>query len=173
MYLVLQSYKINTYICTHNKTFYKAYTKMYKSRQIADWIIHKTHGNITHSKLQKLLYYCQAWHYTIFNEVLFDERIEAWAHGPVVPSQFSRFNNIDFFQNIKVKDCENIKLKSKTEQLLNEVVGIYNKCTDRHLELLVKREVPWRETRGNIPEFKKCQKEIQLDLMKQYYININ
>ena len=46
---------------------------MYKSRQIADWIIHKTHGNITHSKLQKLLYYCQAWHYTIFNEVLFDE----------------------------------------------------------------------------------------------------
>lgn len=78
MYLVLQSYKINTYICTHNKTFYKAYTKMYKSRQIADWIIHQTHGNITHSKLQKLLYYCQAWHYTIFNEVLFDERIEAW-----------------------------------------------------------------------------------------------
>ena len=146
---------------------------MYKSRQIADWIIHKTHGNITHSKLQKLLYYCQAWHYTIFNEVLFDERIEAWAHGPVVPSQFSRFNNIDFFQNIKVKDCENIKLKSKTEQLLNEVVGIYNKCTDRHLELLVKREDPWRETRGNIPEFKKCQKEIQLDLMKQYYINLN
>lgn len=146
---------------------------MYKSRQIADWIIHKTHGNITHSKLQKLLYYCQAWHYTIFNEVLFDERIEAWAHGPVVPSQFSRFNNIDFFQNIKVKDCENIKLKSKTEQLLNEVVGIYNKYTDRHLELLVKIEVPWRETRGNIPEFKKCQKEIQLDLMKQYYINLN
>lgn len=146
---------------------------MYKSRQIADWIIHKTHGNITHSKLQKLLYYCQAWHYTIFNEVLFDERIEAWTHGPVVPSQFSRFNNMDFFQNIKVKDCENIKLKSKTEQLLNEVVGIYNKCTDRHLELLVKREVYWRETRGNIPEFKKCQKEIQLDLMKQYYINLN
>lgn len=173
MYLVLQSYKINTYICTHNKTFYKAYTKMYKSRQIADWIIHKTHGNITHSKLQKLLYYCQAWHYTIFNEVLFDERIEAWAHGPVVPSQFSRFNNIDFFQNIKVKDFKHIKLKSKTEQLLNEVVGIYNKCTDRHLELLVKREDPWRETRGNIPEFKKCQKEIQLDLMKQYYINLN
>lgn len=146
---------------------------MYKSRQIADWIIHKTHGNITHSKLQKLLYYCQAWHYTIFNEVLFDERIEAWTHGPVVPSQFSRFNNMDFFQNIKVKDCENIKLKSKTEQLLNEVVGIYNKCTDDHLELLVKREDPWRETRGNIPEFKKFQKEIRLDLMKQYYINLN
>lgn len=161
------------YICTHNKTFYKAYTKMYKSRQIADWIIHQTHGNITHSKLQKLLYYCQAWHYTIFNEVLFDERIEAWAHGPVVPSQFNRFNNIDFFQNIKVKYCENIKLKSKTEQLLNEVVGIYNKCTDGHLELLVKREDPWKKTRGNIPEFKKCQKEIQLDLMKQYYINLN
>lgn len=86
---------------------------MYKSRQIADWIIHKTHGNITHSKLQKLLYYCQAWHYTIFNEVLFDERIEAWAHGPVVPSQFSRFNNIDFFQNIKVKDGSNIEYNPK------------------------------------------------------------
>ena len=128
---------------------------------------------MSHLKLQRLLFYCDAYHLAYFDKELITDKFEAWVHGPVVPSQFNRFNNIDFFQNIKVKDCENIKLKSKTEQLLNEVVGIYNKCTDGHLELLVKREDPWKKTRGDIPEFKKCQKEIKLDLMKQYYININ
>nr|DAU09212.1 MAG TPA: hypothetical protein [Caudoviricetes sp.] len=150
---------------------------MYTSQQIADWILSQLNSNsgdtISPLKLQKLLYYCQAWHYTIFNEVLFDERIEAWTHGPVVPSQFKRFNNIDFYQNIKVKNFKYIKLKSKTEQLLNEVVGIYNKCTDDHLELLVKREDPWKETRGDIPEYAHSDKEITLNLMKEYYSSIN
>lgn len=150
---------------------------MYTSQQIADWILSQLNSNsgdtISPLKLQKLLYYCQAWHYTIFNEVLFDERIEAWAHGPVVPSQFKRFNNIDFYQNIKVKNFKYIKLKSKTEQLLNEVVGIYNKCTDDHLELLVKRENPWKETRGDLPEYAHSDKEITLNLMKEYYSSIN
>ena len=139
---------------------------------LSDYIL-KHYGPMSHLKLQRLLFYCDAYHLAYFDKELITDKFEAWVHGPVVPSQFNRFNNIDFFQNIKVKDCENIKLKSKTEQLLNEVVGIYNKCTDGHLELLVKREDPWKKTRGDIPEFKKCQKEIKLDLMKQYYININ
>ena len=72
---------------------------MYTSQQIADWILSQLNSNsgdtISPLKLQKLLYYCQAWHYTIFNEVLFDERIEAWTHGPVVPSQYIRlYDNI-------------------------------------------------------------------------------
>ena len=38
----------------------------------------------TTMKLQKLLYYCQAW-YLVWNErPLFRENIEAWANGPVI-----------------------------------------------------------------------------------------
>ena len=40
--------------------------------------------SITTLKLQKLVYYSQAWHLVWDEEPLFSERIEAWANGPVV-----------------------------------------------------------------------------------------
>jgi uncharacterized phage-associated protein len=40
-------------------------------------------------KLQKLLYYAQGLHLALYNEPLSKGRIEAWKHGPVVPSVLS------------------------------------------------------------------------------------
>jgi uncharacterized phage-associated protein len=36
-------------------------------------------------QLQKLLYFAEGWSLAITGESLFDDPIEAWAHGPVVP----------------------------------------------------------------------------------------
>ena len=51
---------------------------MFKANQIADWFLSRTDmqsgDTISHLKLQKLVYYVQAWHYTIFNEPLFEEK---------------------------------------------------------------------------------------------------
>src|ERR1017187_7440558 len=41
-------------------------------------------GPMTAMKLQKLVYYSQAWGLVWDEEPLFPERIEAWANGPVV-----------------------------------------------------------------------------------------
>ncbi|MFJ8528636.1 Panacea domain-containing protein [Bacillus sp. NPDC094106] len=59
---------------------------------IAQYFISKG-GNIDHLKLQKLVYYAQAWFVTIYpdKEPLFDEQIEAWSHGPVARSVHNRF----------------------------------------------------------------------------------
>ena len=38
----------------------------------------------TTMKLQKLLYYCQAWYLVWNDKPLFSENIEAWANGPVI-----------------------------------------------------------------------------------------
>lgn len=43
------------------------------------------HGPMSHMKLQRLVYYSQAWHLVWEGTPLFPERIEAWANGPVVP----------------------------------------------------------------------------------------
>lgn len=54
------------------------------------------HGSMTPMKLIKLVYFCYAWYLTIYGKKLFSERIEAWKHGPVVPSiyhEFKRFGN--------------------------------------------------------------------------------
>jgi len=46
------------------------------------------HGPMTAMKLQKLVYYCQAWHLVWEGRPMFRERIEAWASGPVVPELY-------------------------------------------------------------------------------------
>ena len=42
-------------------------------------------------KLQKLLYYVQGFHIAVFNRPLFNEDIEAWMYGPVVPAGYEYY----------------------------------------------------------------------------------
>src|SRR4051794_29210853 len=48
---------------------------------------------VTNLKLQKLLYYAQGWYLALNNDPLFNDRIEAWPHGPVVPRVYGRFKH--------------------------------------------------------------------------------
>ncbi len=43
---------------------------------------------ITNLKMQKLVYYAYAWTLVKNDRKLFDEPIQAWANGPVVPSLY-------------------------------------------------------------------------------------
>jgi uncharacterized phage-associated protein len=46
-------------------------------------------GGMTAWKLQKLIYYSQAWSLVWDERPLFNERIEAWANGPVCPDLYA------------------------------------------------------------------------------------
>ena len=152
---------------------------MFTANEIADWILSRFNiesgDTVSPLKLQKLLYYCQAWHYTIFNEPLFDEGIQAWAHGPVVPSQYKRFANIPRYANIDISTIElNVpNLCINSEELLEEVMDIYGEHTAYYLEQLTHRERPWVETRGDLPEYAASDSVISLDLMYEYYNSVN
>ena len=54
---------------------------------VAAYILQKL-GTMTAMKLQKLVYYCQAWTLVWDEKPLFKEAIEAWANGPVVRELF-------------------------------------------------------------------------------------
>ena len=152
---------------------------MYTATQIADWIL--SHVNIDAGdtisplKLQKLLYYCQAWHYTIFRKPLFNEDIQAWAHGPVVPSQYKRFANIQRYEIIDIRNIilSTIVLPTDSRELLEEVMDIYAEHTAYYLEQLTHKERPWAETRGDLPDYMASDKVISLDLMYEYYNTVN
>ncbi len=152
---------------------------MYSANQIADWILAQINiesgDTISPLKLQKLLYYCQAWHYTIFNEPLFEEEIQAWAHGPVVPSQYHRFADTPRSTNIDISiiTLEPPTLPRDCEELLKEVMDIYGEHSASYLEQLTHNERPWVETRGNLPEYAASDKVIPLSLMYEYYHSVN
>ena len=56
---------------------------------VAAAVLAKT-GTISTMKLQKLVYYSQAWHLALTGERLFDEDFQAWANGPVCRPLFNR-----------------------------------------------------------------------------------
>ena len=56
---------------------------LYDINLIADYTISKNESSIMHFKVQKLLYYIQAWSLSILDKPLFDGDFEAWVHGPV------------------------------------------------------------------------------------------
>ncbi|MBR6091466.1 MAG: DUF4065 domain-containing protein [Bacteroidales bacterium] len=54
------------------------------------------HGDtISNFKLQRLLYYMQGFHLAFFNEPFFNESIEAWTYGAVVPVVFQEFKKYE------------------------------------------------------------------------------
>lgn len=71
---------------------------------VAKYVLEHT-GKITTMKLQKLVYYCQAWS-LVWDEVpLFEEDFQAWANGPVCPELFERHKgrfevDVSLFSNI-------------------------------------------------------------------------
>jgi uncharacterized phage-associated protein len=46
---------------------------------------------LSNMKLQKLVYYAQGLHLTLYKVPLFDDRIEAWTYGPVVPDLYHHY----------------------------------------------------------------------------------
>lgn len=54
-----------------------------------------TGDRISALSLQKLLYFAQGWHIARYGEPLFDEDIEAWQYGPVVPSVYRQYKRFD------------------------------------------------------------------------------
>lgn len=67
---------------------------MVKVQDVAIYIINNL--DVDNLKLQKLLYYCQGINYCLFNRPLFDENIEAWQYGPVVPVVYKRYKSKGF-----------------------------------------------------------------------------
>lgn len=71
----------------------------YTGRQIAEWFIawaDKAEGEdagLTNLKLQKLLYYAQGHYLGAHRRPLFNDPIQAWAHGPVVPDVYHAYKS--------------------------------------------------------------------------------
>lgn len=67
---------------------------MRTAREIADWLLAWAEHNdapVSNLKMQKLLYYAQGHHLGDHDEPLFHDDLQAWAHGPVVPSVYRAF----------------------------------------------------------------------------------
>ena len=68
---------------------------MMNVNDVVDYIILRVNADeqnvLINLKLQKLLFYTQAWHLAIHSDRLFDGEFQAWVHGPVNREIYDRF----------------------------------------------------------------------------------
>lgn len=124
---------------------------------------------ITHLKLQKLCYYAQAWHMVFADNPMFEERFEAWAHGPVSPDLWHTYKVNEWHPIPAPLDFDVTSFNCKQLETLDEVWDAYAKFDPKYLERLTHQEEPWLNARGNCAEGDSCDREITTDAMKEFY----
>lgn len=142
----------------------------YSESHIADYLLAECRERgelLTNLKLQKLLYYAQAWHLALFNEELFAEDFKAWVHGPVLLSQYHRFKGYGY-RPID-EETKRPNLDENTIRFLDEVIDMFGAETAVALELMTHRERPWIEARGDLPPHEPGTASIDKKVMAEFY----
>ncbi len=138
-------------------------------------------------KLQKLLYYIQAWHIAKFNkETLYSALPEAWVNGPVYREVYNIYKTT-FFRNENIQtDLDEIslsnQLKEKQEllnldkeqlELVHTVLDTYTKLSDERLVLMTHNELPWNEARKGLTPIDRSENTLSIDSIYNYFNRIN
>lgn len=133
---------------------------------VAAYIL-KRKGSMTTMKLQKLVYYCQAWSLVWDERPLFDERIEAWANGPVVPDLFHAHKG-----RFEIGECpegNRRNLDTTARETIDAVLGFYGHKDSQWLADLTHQERPWRDARKGLAPGERGNHEITHAAMAEFY----
>ena len=106
--------------------------------------------DITHLKLQKLVYYAQGWSLALRdNRPLFQNKIEAWSHGPVCTDLYRRYRQFGF-SIIPQIHVDNMPFSDDDRDLLLAVWSKYGFKDARALEFMTHEETPWKNAWRNV-----------------------
>lgn len=129
-------------------------------------------------KMQKLVYYAYSWTLVKNKKKLFDEKIEAWPSGPVVPSLYQNLKHYgsapidESFLNVKNENELNTlfsKIPKEVKTTLDEVYENYMTKTAFELVTLTHSEKPWLEARVGLSATQTSKNAISDDaIVKQY-----
>lgn len=124
-------------------------------------------GPMTAMKLQKLVYYSQAWSLVWDERPLFVDRIEAWANGPVSPLLYAHHSGQ--FTVSQIPSGDQSALDGDAQRTVGAVLKYYGDQPAQWLSDLTHLEAPWKDARGDLPEGARSNKEITPAAMAEYY----
>ncbi len=101
--------------------------------------------SISNLKLQKLCYYAQGFYLAFFNTPLFDDKIEAWQHGPVIKSLYHNYSDRGSMGIPYIEKLDLAIYPKRVRELLKEIYKIYGQYSAWRLRELTHREPPWKE----------------------------
>lgn len=122
---------------------------------------------ISNLKLQKLLYYAQGFNLALSAEPLFNETLEAWTHGPVVPDIYHQYKERGGAAIPPPMEFDSSGIDERTREFLDEIYNIYGQYSAWKLVNMTHAERPWQDA-YNKPE----DRTISTDVMKDYFLTL-
>lgn len=144
---------------------------------VADYIIVKlsvAETPVSFLKLQKLVYYVQAWHLALKDQPMFNGKFQAWVHGPVSRKLYDRFSGKHMMYDLLDEgdlqqgfEIESLPLAVRMH--VDEILEAYAGFSGSQLEVMTHSEEPWIKARGTLKASQRCENEIDEGIMASYY----
>ena len=121
----------------------------------------KEREGITNLKLQKILYFAQAYYLSKLNKPLFSDSIEAWQYGPVIPSVYNQFKGKG--SNPIICETDDSTISENDKEILKNVWNTFGGYSASRLVDISHAHSPWKEA------YNSEEKEISHKAISEYY----
>lgn len=121
----------------------KAETTVVSVHHVAAYILEQT-GQISPWRLQRFVYYSQAWKLAWHEYPLFLARIEAWGAGPAMPELYKYHKGIYSLDSWEKGDAN--KISDVNKEVIDIVISDYSHINNHDFGELVRTDPLWRET---------------------------
>jgi uncharacterized phage-associated protein len=135
---------------------------------VAAYIL-KNQGEISAMKLQKLVYYSQAWSLVWDDKPLFRAPIQAWANGPVVPLLYRNHRGQFSLKSWPLGAAAKVIRDGNGKATIDSVLKFYGDKSGQWLSELTHKEDPWLNARKGLSDDDPSTQEITLSAMAEYY----
>lgn len=127
---------------------------------------------ITQLKLQKLLYFAQAWYLAFNKKALFDDVFQAWAYGPVLSDVYTSYRTYgkECLPKESLSHIKNISMDETS--FLDDIWNAYGIFDAGYLVDISHKDKPWIDVRGSRNKFERCSDSISTNEIKDYYSEI-
>lgn len=139
---------------------------------VAKYIL-RSCGEVSAMKLQKLVYYSQAWSLVWDDRPLFKEPIEAWVSGPVVRVLYEAHRGRFLLKPRDLSKGNARLLTADQKETIDLVLDYYGDKNSQWLSDLTHMEKPWLKARKGLASDERGSREISLASMSEYYSSIS
>lgn len=151
-------------------TEYNVVCAKYDVMDIAEYVLNYCKKNydsyISNLRLQKILYYIQGEYVGTYHEPLYDNHIEAWTYGPVVPDAYYNYNSYGADKIKGFNDIDFSIFTDREKQLMNRVIERYKEGNIWSIVAQTHDESPWKL---NYAEY--ANNEIPIEDLEEWFKN--
>ena len=123
----------------------------------------------TAMKLEKLVYYCQAWSLAWDDVPLFAENFEAWANGPVCPELFKKHQGLFEISPKFLESYSGYPFSNTQKETMDAVIKGYGDKEPHWLSENTHQETPWKNARKGVPIGERSHNIISKESMQEFY----